>query len=124
MRHCEKFVYKYSETIEHVKKLAYFSRNLQTSRANNWRILRIKNAKFSGFCFYINRNILRDFQICTSAPLKNVSLPENFRNVLNEWSLSKFLEEEIVNHFKIKWEVCSTMINNNENEDGNQEKIT
>ena len=38
-------------------KLAYSLRNLQTSRANNSRILRIKNAKFSGYCFYMNTNI-------------------------------------------------------------------
>ena len=34
-----------------MKKIAYFLRNLQTSRVNNSRILRIKNAKFSGYCF-------------------------------------------------------------------------
>ena len=32
---CEKFVYKHSETIEYVKKLAYFLRNLQTWQGNN-----------------------------------------------------------------------------------------
>ena len=32
------------------------------------RILRIKNAKFSGYCFYMNTNIKRDFQICISVP--------------------------------------------------------
>ena len=30
---------------------------------NNSRILRIKNAKFSGYCFYMNTNIYEDFQI-------------------------------------------------------------
>ena len=38
-------------------KLAYFLRNLQISRANNSRSLRIKNAKFSGYCLYMNTNI-------------------------------------------------------------------
>ena len=51
------------------EKLAYFLRILRTSRANNSRILRIKNAKFSGYCFYMNRNIYGDFQICISVPL-------------------------------------------------------
>ena len=37
-------------------------------KKNNSRILRIKNAKFSGY-FYMNTNILGDFQICISAPL-------------------------------------------------------
>ena len=35
---------------------AYFLRNLQTSWGNNLIILRIKNAKFSGYCFYVNAN--------------------------------------------------------------------
>ena len=33
-----------------INKVAYFLRNLQTLRANNWRNLRIQNAKFSGNC--------------------------------------------------------------------------
>ena len=41
------YVYKRSVTVEYAKKLAYFLRNLQTSWANNSRILRIKNVKFS-----------------------------------------------------------------------------
>ena len=50
-------------------KLAYFLRNLQISRANNSQILRIENAKFSGYCFYMNTNIQGDFKICISVPL-------------------------------------------------------
>ena len=49
-------------------------RNLQTSRANNSKILRIKNAKFSGHWFYMKTIILRDFQICISVPLKLVAV--------------------------------------------------
>ena len=43
---CEIFVYKHTETIEYVKKVAYFLRNMQTSRLNNSREflgLRIQN---------------------------------------------------------------------------------
>ena len=36
---------------------------------NNLRILSIKNAKFSGYYFYMNLNIYRNFQICISVPL-------------------------------------------------------
>ena len=36
--------------MEYVKQLE------QASRAGNLRILRIKNAKFAGYCFYINTN--------------------------------------------------------------------
>ena len=67
---CEKFIYKHSEKIEYVKKLAYFLKNLQTSRPNNLRILSIKSAKLSGYCFYINTNNTKgDFQIFISVPL-------------------------------------------------------
>ena len=52
-----------------------FLRNLQTSRASNSRILKIKNAKYSGYCFYMNTNIYRDFQICISVPLTSFVLP-------------------------------------------------
>ena len=38
---------------------------------NKWRILRIQNAKFSGYHFYMNTNIWRDFQICISVPLSS-----------------------------------------------------
>ena len=37
---------------------------------NNSRILTIRNAKFSGYYFYINLNIWGDFQICFGVPLK------------------------------------------------------
>ena len=46
-----------------------YLRNCQTSQENNSRILRIRNAKFSGYCFYMSANIRRDFQICISVPL-------------------------------------------------------
>ena len=49
--------------------------NLQTSRANNSRIVRIRNAKFSGYCFYINTKIQRDF--CISVPI----IEYNKRNI-------------------------------------------
>ena len=43
---------------------------MQTLRVNNSRILRIQNAKFSGYYFYTNTGIWKDFQICISVPLK------------------------------------------------------
>ena len=62
---CVKFVYKHSETIAYVlTKLVYFLRNLQTSRA----ITNFDSAKFPGYCFNINTNKQRDFQICISVP--------------------------------------------------------
>ena len=42
-------------------KISLFFKKLQTSRANNLRILWIKNVNFSGYCFYMNTNIQEDF---------------------------------------------------------------
>ena len=36
---------------------------------NNSKILTIKNAKFSGYYFYMDLNIWGDFQFCISVPL-------------------------------------------------------
>ena len=48
-------------------KISLFLMNLQTSRANNSRIVGIRNAKFSGCCFYINTKIQGDF--CIGVPI-------------------------------------------------------
>ena len=65
------FVYKHTESIEYIcSKIAYFLKKIQTSREHNSRILKAKNAKFSGYCFYMNPNIWGNFQICISAPLR------------------------------------------------------
>ena len=45
---------------------------MQTSRANNARILRIKNAKLLWCCFFMNANIWGGFQICISVPLIDI----------------------------------------------------
>ena len=50
------FVYKHTGTIEYLKKLPTFLRTMQTLRGNNSRIVRIKDAKFSEYCFYMNKN--------------------------------------------------------------------
>ena len=57
----------------------FFLRNLQTSQANNSRILSIMNAKFSVYCFYMNTNIYGDFQTCISVPLILVFQIKHFR---------------------------------------------
>ena len=48
-----------------------------TNFTGNSGILRIKNAKFSGCCFYMNTNMWGDFQISISVPLKLVFLKNN-----------------------------------------------
>ena len=59
-------------------------RSLQTSRANNSRIHRVKNVEFLGYCFYMNTNIESDFQICIRVPLKN--LESFFFEVIKDFS--------------------------------------
>ena len=54
---CQKLLYKHSETNEYVNNYPTFLRNLHTSQEKNLRILRIKNAKFSEYSFYMNTNI-------------------------------------------------------------------
>ena len=54
-------------------KLAYFLRKIQTWRVNNSRILRIRNAKCSGYCFHMNPNTQWNFQICIGAVLRKLS---------------------------------------------------
>ena len=89
---CEKFVNKHSRTIEKVENWAYFLWNLQTLLANNSRILRIKNGKCSGYCFYMNTNIYRDFQICISVPLISNHLKEIGKNLdNNSWTYDNFI---------------------------------
>ena len=51
------FVYKHAKTIEYVKKVAYYLRKMQTLRVINSTIVSIKDANFSGYCFYMNSNI-------------------------------------------------------------------
>ena len=61
------FVYKHAKMVDHVKKLK--KKKKKKLRVNNSRILTIKNAKFSEYYFYMNLNILGDFQFCISVPL-------------------------------------------------------
>ena len=50
--------------------MAYVLRKIQTLRVNNSKILTIKNAKFSGYYFYLNSNIWWDFLPLTLAQKK------------------------------------------------------
>ena len=43
--------------------------NLAPFHVYNSIIPRIKNAKFSGYCFYLNTNLYGDLQICINVPL-------------------------------------------------------
>ena len=62
-------------------KLAYFLRNLLSLHVNYLKILTIKNAKFSGYCFYLNIKILEDFHICISVPLIRLFSEKKFNGL-------------------------------------------
>ena len=59
---------------QNMLKIGLLFKKLQTSRADNSRILRFTNAKFLGYCFYMNTKIQVDFQICISVPLPVIPL--------------------------------------------------
>ena len=50
-------------------KLSLLFKKNKNFGVNNARIVMIKNAKFSGYNFYMNLNTWGDFQICISVPL-------------------------------------------------------
>ena len=60
---------RYAFTYIQKQYIAYFLRKIQTLQAINLRNLRIQNVNYSGYYFYMNTNLWRDFQICISFPL-------------------------------------------------------
>ena len=70
------------------EKVAYFSREIQVFWVNNSRILRIKNAKLSGYSFHTNPNIQWNFQICIIVPLNfsgKAKYNEEMSNIESLW---------------------------------------
>ena len=49
------------------------------------KIFRIKNARFSGYCFYMNTNICGDLQICISVPLIENLIISFFLPIIFGW---------------------------------------
>ena len=50
-------VYKHTETIEYIKKVDYFLREIQTSWVITGKFLGLKNVKFPWYCFYMELSI-------------------------------------------------------------------
>ena len=73
-----------------ILKISLLFNKFTNFTANNSIILRIRNAKFSGYCFYMNTNIKRDFQICFSVPLGLVRVKALDQN------LPEFIKTELV----------------------------
>ena len=68
--------------------LAYFLGNLLALRANNSTILKIKNAKFSGYWFYTNTNVKGDLQIYLQISLPLTILQNSQENTCARVSFS------------------------------------
>ena len=104
---CQMLVYKHSETecIKNFKK-AYFLRNLQTSRINNSRILKIRNAKFSGYGFYMNTNIQLDFQICISVMISFTRWTTAWSIEYCSWKPNSFLYKPFPNLLNCSFSKC------------------
>ena len=75
-----------------VLKISLLFKKLQTSRTNNSKILRIKNARFSGYCFCMNTNKWGNSQICisvslTTTPSKSfyIIFVNIFSEIINAW---------------------------------------
>ena len=68
-----KSLFTYIQSQYNMLKISLLYKKFKTSEANNSIILRIKNAKFWRYCFYVyeykHTNIWEDFQIWISAPL-------------------------------------------------------
>ena len=103
------------------QKLAYFLRHLETSWVNNSRILWIKKAKFSGYCFNMNTNIWRDF--CISVPLR-----EKIDRFWLRWGvLNEYVKQIIImvvfrkENFHIQWTFADGWKINNVLEDHGEE---
>ena len=103
------------------QKLAYFLRHLELSRVNNSRILWIKKAKFSGYCFNMNTNIWRDF--CISVPLR-----EKIDRFWLRWGvLNEYVKQIIImvvfrkENFHIQWTFADGWKINNVLEDHGEE---
>ena len=105
------------------QKLAYFLRHLETSWVKNSRILWIKKAKFSGYCFNMNTNTWRDF--CISVPLR-----EKIDRFWLRWGvLNEYVKQIIImvvfrkENFHIQWTFADGWKINNVVEDHGEELI-
>ena len=79
---------------------------MQTFRLNNCRILRIKNAKFLEYYFYMNTNIQGDFQICISIPFSQMRKFERFWILQNQ----AFIFIKIIKDMKIVFSQDSNLL--------------
>ena len=75
-----------------LKTSVLFKKFTITSRVNNSKILRVKNAKSSGYCFYLYVNVWGGFQICISVPLRGLTAKKFTQTYLRLPVLGKCLK--------------------------------
>ena len=76
-----KYLFKNIQKQQNMLKISQLFKKNTNFTVNNSRILRIQNAKFSGYCFHMKPNIQSIFQICISVPL-NLTLVFQSSSVL------------------------------------------
>ena len=82
-------------------KISNFLRKRQTSSVSISKILRFKNGKFSGYCFYMNPTIKWNFQIYHSVPLiVNKSSTMEIMLMLKKSTTTMFSEPNIASSVK------------------------
>ena len=95
---------------QNVLKSSLLFKKIQTSRVNNSRILRLKIAKFSGYCFYMKPSIWWNFQICISVPLNIIWSSLLFRLVFSRNAKKTHTDQIILQTFVfcLNWNCSQT----------------
>ena len=88
-----RFVRYVKSLFTNIQKDRFKNQPILTPRGNNSRILRIRNARFSGYCFHVITNIQVDSQICISVSLiSELNLPQ----VIHKDTRTRYIEVSLV----------------------------
>ena len=88
-----RFVRYVKSLFTNIQKDRFKNQPILTPRGNNWRILRIRNARFSGYCFHVITNIQVDSQICVSVSLISEL---NLSQVIHKDTRTRYIEVSLV----------------------------
>ena len=88
-----RFVRYVKSLFTNIQKDRFKNQPILTPRGNNSRILRIRNARFSGYCFHVITNIQVDSQICISVSLISEL---NLSQVIHKDTRTRYIEVSLV----------------------------
>ena len=88
-----RFVRYVKSLFTNIQKDRFKNQPILTPRGNNSRILRIRNARFSGYCLQRITNIQVDSQICISVSLISEL---NLSQVIHKDTRTKYIEVSLV----------------------------